>query len=132
MTIKSWKKEFYPVPAENAAKTDLMALRHTLKKYLGLRKENIKKHELLHLRNVIQDDNDCFVFSGNTCALCEKYNDNCDNCPITKQEGESCNGSDDNVYLQLANNGNPEPMIELMKILIKKEQRKNAKKRGKK
>ena len=132
MSIESWKKEFYPVLADSACKTDLQALRHTLKKYHGLRPENIKKHNLTHRYNVIRDSRDIFLFTGSSCALCRKYSSFCKSCPIRKSEGGSCSEKENGAYIKLMNDSDPEPMILLMEKLIKKEIKKNKRKRAKK
>ena len=44
MSIESWKAEFYPTPADEASKDQAIA--HSLRKWEGLRKENLDRHEL--------------------------------------------------------------------------------------
>jgi len=50
MSIQSWEKEFYSDPKE-AAKTIRSACIHSIRKFIGLLTENVKKHNLILLSN---------------------------------------------------------------------------------
>ncbi len=43
MGIATWKKEFYP-PISKVTRAN--AIDHSLKKWIGLREENLKRHDL--------------------------------------------------------------------------------------
>ena len=138
MSIESWKKEFYPVDAKTVAEINNLAMfQHTLLKYKGARKENLKKHRVKIINARIFSERRSaygypFKFTDSTCSLCFAYHyiGYCTSCPIHKA-GQDCNTVDDVPYQKFLD-GDPEPMIELMKKLIKKERIKNAKARARK
>ena len=57
MSLKTWKKEFYPKEAIDAIKTELMATKHSLRKWRGLTKANLKKHGLVQTGDFIHKKN---------------------------------------------------------------------------
>lgn len=114
MSIDSWKAEFYPVTARQLAlprddpgknATDLELIDHCIKKWEGLKPENLTKHEIY-----LTDDKDVapiwvvggsapdFVaINSSSCALCIRHLEPvdedslpCDQCPITLSRGASC------------------------------------------
>lgn len=113
MSGKSWKEEFYPIPADQCAPED--ALSHSIRKWEGLREKNIKKHGLY--TPPIEVDY-------STCALCWYWLDNgndsqCDGCPLPKlTRRRVCNGRQ---YGAWEMHSNPEPMIALLKKARHKE-----------
>jgi len=46
MSAQTWLEEFVP---DVAFPDDLVALKYTLKKYVGARRENLEKHQVKHL-----------------------------------------------------------------------------------
>lgn len=124
MSIETWKKEFYPETAEEvAAKGNVKAaLEHSLKKWEGLRVENLNKHDLSKgtQSRMIKfwphphggGDLQMFPVEGSNCALCQMYMygeqgyANCDACPL-----EDC----DPEYATFFEVDDPEPMIALLK-----------------
>ena len=78
MSMKTWKEEFYPIKADKCKKKD--ALKHSLQKWIGLRKSNMIKHELNYYISkktelaqycILCDENDsCFCVDDSSCALC--------------------------------------------------------------
>lgn len=129
MSIKTWKKEFYPIPANETSKED--AVKHSLQKWKGLLPENLIKHRL-HLSKgnsyVIQEykAHRFYVVSTDTCSLCHhfKIGENCSNCPLNTLMGESCSVDFDkanitNNYAVFATTGDPKPMIEALGVQVK-------------
>ena len=136
MSLKTWKKEFYPKAASRVAKKEATA--HSLRKWQGLTKTNLKKHELKIADNYVvpiialypEDRNfyyDGFFVNEQTCALCKKFLDEeadnhaCSKCPLYKALGNiSCASWDDEtkkdgpyeIWLQKSN---PIPMINALK-----------------
>lgn len=90
MSIKSWKEEFYPIPASRVRKKD--AIDHSIKKWEGLSPENLSKHELTYNFHTIMSCNeDYFCLGGNSCALCTRYctaDLYCEKCPLYKINGD--------------------------------------------
>jgi len=138
MSLKSWEKEFYPVDAKTVAEISNLAMfQHTLLKYKGARKENLKKHRVKIINCRIFSERRSaygypFKFTDSTCSLCFAYHNigYCTSCPIHKA-GQDCNTVDNCPYQKFLD-GDPEPMIELMLKLIKKEKIKNAKAKARK
>ncbi len=105
MSIETWKREFYPIEATEAAKLDAVACTaHSLKKWEGLLKRNTDKHKVTRVDGTLSENhNDYasdgdFSATGNNCSLCKKYGgtnrpeggDYCSGCPIYKVTGEDC------------------------------------------
>lgn len=119
MSIETWKAEFYS-PVEETTKKD--AIDHSLRKWEGLKANNLKRHGLG--RTLDGDLYDLatrlrvFGVDGYTCALCHHYytlEDRCRNCPIAKflkkDRVESCDGQ----YSAYTQKGRITPMITLLK-----------------
>ena len=86
MSLSTWKKEFYPKNANKVSKKE--ALNHSLQKWNGLLKKNLKKHKVeIHI-GALHDQNDLFYDAGleidySSCALCFYYMENsCKLCPL--------------------------------------------------
>lgn len=119
MSLKTWKEEFYPVSANKVSKQD--ALEHSIKKWEGLRLENLKRHGLIQNRRAITEDRSFAYFNidSDSCALCQHYagKNSCIGCPLyhirhnTKCDVRNFEISVDAVYHEFVNNENPEPMI---------------------
>lgn len=124
MSLATWKKEFYPIPA-NKSKGGLAAVNHSLKKWEGALKKNTKKHGLIYDDNAVRYINDDPIerldFYSETCALCEHYyhadrtnpKDRCGKCPIFKVTGETC------INRFLDSDNRPIPMIRLLRQVKK-------------
>jgi hypothetical protein len=145
MSLESWKKEFYPVPADQV-KGMVNALKHSIKKWTGFRPENLAKHDLSTQTALIKDPTDPNFFKdmGKSCALCVLYHDkkgsydhSCAKCPIVKTRESRCDvaveseqgGSPYRNFMLL---GNPEPMLELLEQTLKNARAKNRIKRDRK
>ena len=148
MTLKTWKDEFYPVPADDPSiETDLQAIKHSLRKWEGLRYDNRAKHDISSReymgRNYIHTLGGLtylYIDSG-TCALCVRhiFTSNCRKCPLYLERGMKCDSSvvTGNIHKNMVEVGrspyqewtinvNPEPMIELLKAALETEKRKQA------
>lgn len=119
MSVESWKKEFYG-DVEEAAKSDIAAIDHAIKKYEGASPENLELHEVrikgYSLSGKIWSP-PTFLFSGDTCALCSRYfemgsNDPCIGCPLYKATGLSCDSEGDlDAFSVFCNDGDAAPML---------------------
>lgn len=114
MTIATWKAEFYPIEAEKTERED--ALPHSIRKWEGLRPENLAKHGLRIVpsqygalaeegyddeKSIYSGDNPSHSFrmhSGN-CSLCHHYMypypdstlGKCKPCPLYQaRRGQPC------------------------------------------
>jgi hypothetical protein len=130
MSLASWKKEFYRIPASKVSKRN--ALQHSLKKWIGLKPCNRKKHKVSLVYGSLVDDSDVVAFEegcrngyieidsfdidNTTCALCKhffssKYLDNhCKDCLLVKANFMSCE-DDYSPFDLFVNKGLVSPMI---------------------
>lgn len=110
MSEASWKKKFYPIDADLVDEED--AIKHSLVKWYGLRKENLKNHGLSEPPIYIDAD---------TCALCHHYDngfDSCWKCPLYQFLGRSCaSGVNGGEYYCYMDYGDPEPMIAALEMV---------------
>lgn len=129
MSLESWKAEFYPIRAENVPKED--ALEHSIRKWEGLRKENLEKHGLYKDCTAIYEESSfrSWYISSDSCALCHQYlnpngpftseRDKCKECPLFKTNGNCrCDRSktqSESLFSSFTIHDNPEPMIEALK-----------------
>lgn len=108
MSIATWEAEFYPTEAEKTRRED--ALTHSLRKWEGLKKENLDKHGLSIVHGAIAEEgydktkspftgdnpeHSLRMHSGN-CALCHHYEypgwdystvSKCKPCPLYQARG---------------------------------------------
>lgn len=126
MSLESWKREFYRIPASQVSKG--WALRHSLKKWIGLRPMNRKKHnvslsvERIQLVNTSDigrsrdgDDVDCLKIGAESCALCEHFDNKkrCENCPLIQAGIVNCKFYD-SPYDKFMEDGSVVPMIKAL------------------
>lgn len=114
MSEETWIAEFYPVPAENVSAED--ALDHSIKKWEGALRKNLKKHGL---------ESAPIVFDGDSCALCVNYlyipkKTACKCCPLFIVRGNvnCCNerpGEWMSPFDQYGLEENPRPMLTWLK-----------------
>jgi len=119
MSLQTWKKEFYTEDATNVSKED--AIEHSLKKWRGLTKENLEKHCVVRLRDLICDINGSsrLYIDKDSCALCLTSGDDCTSCPLFEsREDVSCdsttNDEKTSPYHAFTRDGNAEPMIKAL------------------
>lgn len=127
MSIATWKKEYYPTPADRNCKTDLMAIEHSLNKYEGIRTANLKKHNVW-----LEEGSLCerfpkteitrgFLILGNDeCALCHKHytmssSQPCKTCPLF-QSGNHCMQAG-SPYRRARRVHQPGPLIKVLTTL---------------
>lgn len=120
MSLETWKAEFYPIDAHEVALKD--AIQHSLTKWIGLRPENLSKHNLKIGDFEIVDAHTIFAIDANTCSLCAWNPLTCATCPIAEykstksfsKEHTSC-GIEYNAF---GHEHDPEPMIDLLQQTI--------------
>lgn len=118
MSIKSWKKEFYPIKANECPKSE--AEEHSLQKWKGLEKKNLKKHKVWLDGSYLFDDEETFMFTEKNCALCfHHYNNHCTTCPLAVSLGNIPCYCENMPYGILCYDVNPKPMIKVLKKLVK-------------
>ena len=132
MSVNSWLKEFYPVDASEGM-TNLEAVRHSLKKWRGLKPENLERHRVdvkapagyfRSGRLLTGRSQGHLLINDSSCALCHKHSevDDCKSCPIVRTVGRRC---DKRVYVGDTGGGtspwhrfddmsDPEPMIAVL------------------
>jgi hypothetical protein len=131
MSLQTWKDEFYPVRAKDCPIED--AIDHSIRKWEGMRQENIDKHGIKLVSGVLEsvpfDMKEVLYINASTCALCHYYAKEgpygCAACPITaykKSRDESVTGDPcGNAYMWgigrrlLVPHRDPTVMIELLK-----------------
>lgn len=139
MSFKSWKKEFYPIGADETEPEDAVA--HSLKKWEGLTEENLKKHKCKIVKDVcgigVKDDKKItasLYIDSDSCALCYHCYESglpeplCSTCLLFKHLKRKCDSGVFSPYCVFMHSKNPEPMIKALTAVFKKQQRgKNGK-----
>jgi len=123
MSLTTWKREHYPIPAGKCKKADAVA--HSLQKYLGTRRTALKRHGVRRDGTVLWDkEYKAFYFSGDTCALCWFYRDKdgkCSpKCPIIVESGQACESAG-SLWGDWCNTDDPEPMIRALRQALRKQ-----------
>lgn len=118
MSLKTWKQEFYPIPAREAAEKGMIAcIKHSLQKWIGLRQKNLSSHMVGGTRAISNNYGHyegCFHVDARSCSLCQKYDktaESCESCPILQATGSACHGWPGSPYGRYICDGDPEPMI---------------------
>lgn len=119
MSLKTWKKEFFP-PMDTS--TELGAIIHSLRKWRGLRPENMKKHgvkkHLTSTREIVDRRHNSLEIDAYSCALCWRHtlakNGNCFGCSLLKQLESECDLHDNSPYVLFLKKNEVEPMIEAL------------------
>lgn len=123
MSLKSWKKEFYPICADKI-KSKTEAIKHSILKWRGLQKSNLNKHKLRLNYNLIIDNNsNSLLINDTSCSLCNLYLkrlESCKNCPLYIYLGHRCDNSNNSPYYVFCQYNDPEPMIKALKETLKK------------
>lgn len=133
MTLFTWIAEFYPEPAD-VPTNDADRCRHSIRKWEGARKENLKRHGMVHrigyaklFSDELFSDGPSFWFGPDTCALCLVHmeEEDCNkSCPLLRAGFVPCGTSpwlDESVtigsdpYEIWCDTGDPEPMIAALK-----------------
>jgi hypothetical protein len=122
VSLKTWVAEFYPVDTKDVPMDEAVA--HSLKKWEGLSKKNMKKHSVWKVDQKITD-RACHSLSISdiTCALCVHFKEDfCLGCPLKRHLGQVCCGMSDNPYGAWLYDADPWPMIRALRATLKKEQ----------
>ena len=129
MSLKSWKKEFYPVPASEVAEKD--ALAHSLRKWEGLQAKHLKRHAVaLEGMDLVAAKRTAWrVLGWRSCALCAIVGMDCSQCVLEQvRPGRGCaNGEsprNESPYEKAIDTGDVRPML----ALLRKAMRAQAKK----
>lgn len=129
MSLATWKKEFYPKSA-NSRMSKRDAILHSIRKWEGLRKENLRKHGLkfeIVSKSIVDKNGSEMEIDVSSCALCVKYYysnknlDRCVECPLQKTLGRPCDQDDASVYNRFLRSvrRTPEPMIKALNLTLK-------------
>lgn len=139
MSLKTWKKEFYPIDADETTKKEAAA--HSLRKWKGLTKENLRKHGLYRDMTTLREagregaspyDADgeltFFPIDADTCALCNHFmfvDDGdesttlCAACPLAKVlGGKPCDKGPSSPYMTYEHSGRPAKMINALEKTV--------------
>jgi hypothetical protein len=122
MSIRSWKKEFAPGSIKEISKrTGYAILQWCLHKWIGLRKENLQKHNLRKDGFFLCGKTETYSVNATTCPLCLlSMRHDCENCPIYEARGDvSCDDTRDyedySPFVCWVDTGDPEPMIDAIR-----------------
>lgn len=122
MSLESWKKKYYPISACETDEAD--QVKHSLKKWKGLRAENLAEFGLSICGDgYVTDRYEILSISDRTCSLCYHHTSkcgdrDCDGCPYVKLFGETCFGIN-GPFAAWTYDQDPEPMIKNLKKLNK-------------
>lgn len=128
MSLATWKREFYRTLAHKVSKR--YAVQHSLKKWIGLKPSNRKKHnvslydgKLMNNSNITDEENDRDVdyleIDDYTCALCQHFQSyDCEECPLV--EVGACCTNDNSPFDLFVSSGRISPMIKALERAKKK------------
>jgi hypothetical protein len=126
MSLETWKREYYPVPAHEVP-AGRPAVWHSLRKWGGMRPGNLAKHGCYIDRHDDVSDmgSISLVIGSESCALCEHYLVNkpyssgtCKGCPLYKaNHHRRCDDGDGSPWRQ--RHRTVEPMISILKRALK-------------
>lgn len=121
MSLESWKKEFMPIDAKNAAAEGLgPALAHSLKSWKGMRAKSARRHGLRVDGIQIAGPTGSMARRVEECALCQLFFDkNCRGCPLMGDDGSKC-FHEGRGYRIMMNTSDPEVMIEELEMAMKR------------
>ena len=147
MSLDSWKKEYYPVPAEEVDLSN--AIEHPLRKWRGLRPDALEEHNVTVINGLLFDAEDFaesrrnlrpyLAIDAESCALCIHYYDEeaevlrvtgilspdvCINCPLFSVLGKRCDDGADSPYMLFLNTHNPGPMIRALEMTLEAQKEK--------
>lgn len=128
MSIKTWKKEFYPKSATSRM-SKKAAIEHSIKKWEGLLPDNLKKHDVIFDRyGNVHDYEIKFEISDQSCALCQKYMHKCcAKCPLYEKLGFECGKGEIEAgdgWVSYMEEGSPELMLKNLRSLLVDEENK--------
>lgn len=134
MSLKTWRAEFYPVPASRVSKRDAAA--HSLRKWLGARPAALRRHgfqSLSKLMDAAIGSASGGEFSARDCALCHRFQleqceERCAKCPLAVvRNGIPCfdrmSGESVSPYCSVRAHADPEPMIRWLRKAVRYSER---------
>jgi hypothetical protein len=126
MSLDTWLEEFYPVSAEDCVDENTIGLgnneialryvQHAVKKWSGLKEENLDRHNVcIDDMTIVDKKNPLlrFFIDGDSCVLCYKFS-YCVDCPIVDYCGVACYRGEPSPWREFAHKGNPYPMIDTL------------------
>ena len=120
MSLETWREAFYPKPAYECSESE--ALAHSIQKWVGLQKANLRKHGLTRepWDNVVdpKDGGSAFGVNSGSCALCHYYLAGpplCSTCPLYKLLGEECDAGSSSPYQHWDSTGDTRPMLRALR-----------------
>ena len=146
MSYETWEGEFYgPMPAEDSV---IEAVEHSLQKWIGLRAENLQRHDVRlttrhHVDDVAYPDDTVYTgirgeadyderlaVDSRSCALCvyermqlqqlqQQRRWRCQACPLCKWLGRPCDVGTQTPYIVWRRKADPEPMIYALKATLR-------------
>ena len=131
--METWLEKYYPEKA-TAYSTDVVALKHAIKKWWGLKEANRKAHNVDVDLGVLKDRGTLrgymsgkltLSISGYSCSLCLKYAaiHVCNRCPLHKHLDKPCDSGLDAPYNLFDSNNNytARPMLKALIATLRKE-----------
>lgn len=119
MSIASWLKEYYPTPASNATKNDLVAAKHSLRKWQGYTPKALAKHQIK--KPPAKTSQGSIILGSEGCALCRRHmHKYCNNCPIKEQTDRCTIFKEGLPYEAYLSNGDPFPMIKVLEECVER------------
>jgi hypothetical protein len=94
--LQHWKNKYYKINVSDfngklpTRQNLLKVLDHAINKWIGLKKVNLKKYQLLRDGEHLLDDNEYFSVNCDTCSLCQMFSDSCSECPLSHQSDHRC------------------------------------------
>ncbi len=122
MSLKSWKREFYGSEASKAARRGpVAAVRHSIRKWLGLREPALTRHGVEVRGNRVWEPLDYLLIDCDTCALCCRFlGGECPECPLCQTLAGQCDQDRNSPYRVWINTGDPEPMIAALRKTLRR------------
>jgi hypothetical protein len=134
MSLKTWKAEYYTKSAAKVGSNTLKAIQHSLKKWKGLSKEELKKYDLVRkgyaIENKLVPDGEIAPYlciNAASCALCHIFMDSsggCDKCPLNFFLGHRCDQGHaftDNPFKAWVMKGDNTIMVKALKRILELE-----------
>lgn len=124
MSYRTWKKEFYPKDAATKMSTR-DAIEHSLRKWTGLLKENLEKHNMtLDGRDLVEKRTglNMLTIDSGTCVLCHQFimvDHDCYNCPLYQSLGHKCDATGA-PYGKLFNGKGARPMVKALQKTLER------------
>ncbi len=122
MSLKTWKKEFYPVTAKRCPKKPIRQAQQGVLEWTGLLPGNLKKHGLVKAQyGTVIYERECvgrgFPVGGQSCALCANCHPDgrpvCGQCILVIYLGHRCHAQYD-IWIR---KNDAHPMLRKLKRL---------------